>query len=376
MKLKFRLEDIYRYLLTVILWRITFIAPLSWISSARIIANQISHICAVLIIVLLIMYAVLKMKHPELYDFLSILIIICAYLSYKTVGDETFLYATILIVLARPFNIEKTLRLYFKNMAIMMSAIVIVLLLGLTNDKVVDFTYATGHSLGTGHPNVIAALVLNMTFLAVILYLRNNPTRAIILSMVMSVIVYIITASRTSSILLLLFAVVYLLLLVLEKTKTQWLMNVLKLAMIAIVGFSVYMMLNNGQIVGVSDTNFYVRFLQANRIFKTYGIHLWGSDIAFISISEAAQTGVSPVILDNGYLRILLYYGLVAFGIFVCGIAMLIHKVGKQKNYVLLLMVALFLAGGLMEKTVYSIQLNFSLLLIMPSIKGAFENQI
>ena len=374
MNFKIRLEDIYRYLLTAILWKVTFIAQLSWIAGARVVANQVSSLCTRLILFLVVIYIIFKsVKKPSLYDLATVAVLICAYLSYRVVDDDTFMYAAILVMLAKPFDIERTLKLYFKNMVLIIVSILIVLCLGLTNNKMVDFTYAVGYSLGTGHPNVIAALLLNTTLLGIALYLKNSPERSIVLSIIVAVVIYVITASRTSSILLLVFSIVYLLYLIMKKTKTQWIMNALKLTMVGVVAFSIYMMVNGGRAFGVNDTNFYVRFLQASRILKTYGIHLWGSNITFVSITEAAQTGVTPVILDNGYLRLLLYYGLVALVIFVVGIMTLIRKIGKQKDYILLLIVALFLAGGLMEKTVYSIQLNFTLILITTSIEDAFD---
>lgn len=375
MKLKFRLEDIYRYLLTVVLWKTTFVAPLSWITGARLVANQVSSICTLLILFLSIVYVILKViRYPSIYDLVAAMVLFCAYLSYKTVADETFLYAILLVILAKPFDIKRTLKLYYKNIILILVSILIVFFGGLTNDNIVNFTYSVGHSLGTGHPNVIAALILNATLLGIILHLWNKAKQAIALSLIVAVVIYVITASRTSSILLLVFAVIYSLYLIMQRTETQWIMNVLKLAMVTFIGFSLYMMVNNGQIFGFMDTNFYVRFVQANRIFNAYGIHLWGSDITFVSMLEATEAGVAPVILDNGYLRLLLYYGSVAFILFIIGIIVLIRKISKQKNYTMLLIIALFLAGGLMEKTVYSIQFNFSLLFITTSIDGMFEN--
>ena len=114
----------------------------------------------------------------------------------------------------------------------------------------------------------------------------------------------------------------------------------------------------------LADLTFATRFSSAYNIYQQYGIQAFGSDIEFVSSVVSAQTGKASVILDSAYLNLLLYRGFIATVLFAIALVLLFRKIGKKREYILLIIAALFVVDGLMEQNVFMIYCNFSLLYI------------
>lgn len=247
-----------------------------------------------------------------------------------------------------------------------MIAILILLFLGLTQNKVYNFSYGTGYSLGTGHSNNLALLILNLTLLWVYLNSEKNKYTIAAICIVVSALTWKITVSRTSTILLATFGIVYFLFYYMLKTNNKFLLHLLRILILGIICGAIYFMIggNTESILHIDDNNFAVRFLQAQNIYDRYGLSLWGNNIKFVSMAEAAITKEAVVILDNGLLRLLLFHGCACFGVFILGLVSLEASASRRKDYLLIVISVIFLITGLMEKSVYTLQMNFTLLLM------------
>ena len=80
-----------------------------------------------------------------------------------------------------------------------------------------------------------------------------------------------------------------------------------------------------------ADNIFTKRFSFANLCLKEYGISLFGQHIPFVNSFEAQTTEVTKLILDNAYMRVLLYDGLVP-GVLFLAIYYKALKYAFQKN--------------------------------------------
>ena len=69
---------------------------------------------------------------------------------------------------------------------------------GWVTNKTVDFVYAgTGNSLGMGHPNLAALMMLSLLLLLWYLWMKDHPIITAILSLPVALVVYLLTYSRT-----------------------------------------------------------------------------------------------------------------------------------------------------------------------------------
>ena len=68
------------------------------------------------------------------------------------------------------------------------------------------------------------------------------------------------------------------------------------------------------------------------------------------------------MILDSAYLNLLLYRGYIVTVLFAIAVVLLFRKIGKQREYILMIIAALFVVDGLMEQNVFMIYCNFTLM--------------
>jgi hypothetical protein len=364
---KIRKESLYYIALTIYMWSATIFTTLNWkpsLQRAFIIFGQYGKRVSITI---LLIYLVWEFSRKfVLWDVVGLFAMIAAFISYRTVYDDTFFMATVFVVCGMRISKRKALKCYYKNLFFCMIAILILLFLGLTQNEIYNFSYGTGYSLGTGHSNILALLILNLTLLWVYLNSEKNKYTIAAICIVVSALMWKITVSRTSTILLATFGIVYLLFYFMLKTNNKFLLHLLRVLILGIICGAIYFMIggNTESILNIGDHNFAVRFLQAKNIYDRYGLSLWGNNIKFVSMAEAAITKEAVVILDNGLLRLLLFHGCACFGVFILGLVSLEASASRRKDYLLIVISVIFLITGLMEKSVYTLQMNFTLLLM------------
>lgn len=309
-------------------------------------------------------------KKRTWHQLITVLIISCTLYSSSVIHSNALAYTAAFILLAPGIDYDEIVRAFYKAAFFSVALLILATIIGAVNDNQIRFTYATGvlygHTMGTSHPNNFAAYVMTTLFLW--LYMnrkRKSPAKLIGVDIIVGVIVFILTASRTSSIVILAFAVIYLLYEVMKKVNAERLINLLKLAIVAVFAVSIYLMNSMGQVGSngiLADLTFATRFSSAYNIYQQYGIQPFGSDIEFVSSVVSAQTGKSSVILDSAYLNLLLYRGYIVTVLFAIAVVLLFRKIGKQREYILMIIAALFVVDGLMEQNVFMIYCNFTLM--------------
>ena len=312
------------------------------------------------------------LKKRTWYQLISIVIIAYTAYSANIIHSNVLVYTAAFILLARGIDYEEIISAFYKVALFSVLLLVFATILGAVDDNQIRFAYAWGvlygHTMGTSHPNNFAAYVMTTLFLW-IYKSRDRKSSGILIcvDIVVGLIVFALTASRTSTIVILAFAVIYLLYEIMKKINVERVLNLLKLAIVAAFAVSIYLMNATNQFgtTGIlADFTFTTRFSSAYNIYQQYGIHPFGSDIEFVSSVVSAQTGKASVILDSAYLNLILYRGYIATILFVVAMILLFRKIGKQKNYILMIIAALFVVDGLMEQNVFMIYCNFSLIYI------------
>ena len=367
MKITIKKESIYYSALSLYLWSAIIFTTLNWTDSLEQIFITVGQCCKMISVCLLFLFCIWKFKKRiRFFDVIGICAIVAAFISYRTVYDDIFFMTVLFVVCGMGLESEKVLNCYYKNLLLCIISIVLLFICRVTENKIFMFSYGTGYSLGTGHSNVIAGLLLNLILLWIYKSSKKNKYVILGICLIGGILVWFITASRTSSILLGAFGIVYFLICLTMNKDNKILLYILRIIILGIIGGALYLLFwqNPESILGIDDKNFVVRLLQAKNIYNQYGLTMWGSNIKFVSMAEAAITKEAVVILDNGILRLLLYYGCVCFGIFILGLICLVRNASKRKDFLLIVMCIIFLLAGLMEKSVYTLQLNFTLLLI------------
>ncbi|MDO5325199.1 MAG: hypothetical protein Q4G00_00620 [Clostridia bacterium] len=288
------------------------------------------------------------------------------------IRDTALLYSGIMILLARDLDTDKLLSALKKAVGAALALLLIGHFLGLTISQPVNFSYGMGYSMGMAHPNNFSAAV--GTYLLLWAYLRREKPfwkTALILEAI-GYLTFRFTLSRTSWIILLLYPAAYLFLRLPYRVRGEWLIRLIYLEFFALMAVSVFLMLysENSRVLPVffGDQNYLARFTSAMNLYRKHGVHLFGSFIEYRSLHTALQTGQEAVILDSAYLYLLIGQGASTLLLFLILISKAVQRLIRKRQFVLLAILALYLASGMMERYMLYSYMNFPLLAAMGSL--------
>ncbi len=288
------------------------------------------------------------------------------------IRDTALLYSGIMILLARDLDTDKLLSALKKAVGAALALLLIGHFLGLTISQPVNFSYGMGYSMGMAHPNNFSAAV--GTYLLLWAYLRREKPfwkTALILEAI-GYLTFRFTLSRTSWIILLLYPAAYLFLRLPYRVRGEWLIRLIYLEFFALMAVSVFLMLysENSRVLPVffGDQNYLARFTSAMNLYRKHGVHLFGSFIEYRSLRTALQTGQEAVILDSAYLYLLIGQGASTLLLFLILISKAVQRLIRKRQFVLLAILALYLASGMMERYMLYSYMNFPLLAAMGNL--------
>lgn len=105
----------------------------------------------------------------------------------------------------------------------------------------------------------------------------------------------------------------------------------------------------------------------ANQCLNDHGLSVFGKDLPFISSMEAQVSNKRKLILDNSYMRALLFYGIVPGSIYLYTCYCAIRNAVRRKQSALFLCLTLFFIYGFSERYMLDINYNFPLLIACQS---------
>lgn len=114
---------------------------------------------------------------------------------------------------------------------------------------------------------------------------------------------------------------------------------------------------NNSLMININEVitgrlNFIVQF------FKEYKITAFGNEIIIIGTKQSSEMGLKPWILDNAYSLILLRYGIIAFTMIGVYLNLFFKKAYENKDYMVILIMIIFLFFGLLENGMFKVEYN------------------
>ncbi len=226
---------------------------------------------------------------------------------------------------------------------------------GWVADQPVTFDYAgTGYSLGMGHPNLAALIMLSMLLLVWYLWLKDHPIITAIIFLPVAIGVYLITYSRTGAICIALlpFFCLYRILLLKKGLKKGFILPSLLPAASTI--FSIVAIFAIPKVQYEKGHTFIIRFVDPYWLLRDHGLAIFGS----------SEIDPSVKILDNLFCHLMIYYGALALVLIIAMLFWTAWKYYKQEQYAELMILGLFMIYSVMENAMIHMPYGFALLLL------------
>lgn len=363
-------SDIYILAFQLYLIRIFLCVFVNWDDRYINAVNAISHYLFIAVFLMFIVMVILSIDMIDAGWFAGLLLAGGLLLFLYYLNRHTDLLMTVLFsMFAYGVSARSIIKTHFWTTLIILVIILTLWRLGVVKDKVEYFKYGTGRSLGTNHPNGLAAIVLALIVSWEIVYNQAQINIKLILTCaVLATLTWSITKSRTSLYLMIMLPFLLALVQIIQTVHSEKILWFVGSAAALLLVGSVYLMLRTDLHNASVDSNFMYRFSSPYYLYKRYGIHLIGGEIEYISLQQARITGQSATFIDSTYLYMLIYNGIIPTIILLvlCGwIGRRCYLLGAHS---LLAIFAVFLIQGLMENMMYKVAYNITFVLAFANI--------
>lgn len=282
-------------------------------------------------------------------------------------GDFTLLKLFIVIIAAKDADMRKFVKVFalIKGTAVLLTLLLwrigILEALYYQDDKVGYY-----NTYGFCHRNVLGANVAILCLAWFYLRYRRLKVQDVVIWSMIAALSYRLVASRTSLLIMVLtIAGVYLF-----QKKEQLIMGFSHTRRIVLWGFIAVIVLCIICTIFYVRYNFFWEFIDkiftkrirfAHYCFKEYGLSLFGQRIPFVSSIQAQTGDVDKLILDNAYMRALLYYGIIPGALYLAGYFKVLDMSLRKKDCALLVSLVIFAVYGLSERYMLDICYQFPL---------------
>ena len=294
--------------------------------------------------------------------------------------ENKLIYSAAFILLARDIPYIRIVRLFYRTALCSLIVLILAQTVGFTNPSAMDLEYSLGYSMGMPHPNGFASTVTVMLFSWAYLHRWQRRSTVLLTVLAVAFLTYWYTISRTALVISLVYCPALVLYDLLNQFHAGHAVKIIRLGFAVLLVSSVWLMLNSEAVferLGLqNDAGFSAllsalnRFANASALYEQNGLRLFRSYIEFRSLRVALLTNQEAVILDSAYLYLVISQGIAAtvimFGLFAQAMRAQIRK----KQYVLLIIMGVFMLSGLMERFVLDATMNFTLLSAFSALKA------
>ena len=328
----------------------------------------------VLFIIKKLLYLVLLAKivflsYGRIKELLGIVIILAVvFVCFMKSGDFLLMELFIVIIAAKDVEINRIINcfLWIKGASIILT------LGGWKAGFIPTLYYKNGsgyyNTLGFCHRNVLGANMVILCLLWFFIRYRELKKQDIFLWLVLSFITFRLAYSKGSFIIMILISVSVFAF----RSMEDWIMEssfaykCIIFSFIALIIISVI-----GTVFFDSGRNFWrelnsiftLRFSSANYCYSKYGISLFGQKIPFVNSLRAQISGITKLILDNSYARLILYYGLVPGSMFLFIYIKAIRQAYLHRNGAIITCLLIMAVYGLAERYMLDIYYQFPLII-------------
>ena len=228
------------------------------------------------------------------------------------------------------------------------------LAVGWVNNLTLSFEYAASvPTFGMSHPNLIALVLFTVFILIWYLWLADRYLLTLLIFWISAGGIWYLTRCRTILLVMGVFPLLYLIVRYLLKKGNTKVFRLLICFPVFFAMLSVVCMYwLPTQLLFSTNGNFFLRFSYPWRVVSQYGLSLFGG---------APQVDI----IDNVFLHILVYYGIVPFVLITGLLTWVTYRYWKNQQFNELLLLAIFIVYSFMENAMIHMPFGFSALLVM-----------
>lgn len=335
--------------------------------------NSITNYLVLMLLVLhIIFFQKYKMKEIIIIAVISIPMIISAVLS----SAFSLLSAWLFVVAAKNTEFEKIIKTAYKVLCIMIPIVIVMRFLNVIEDYTTSRGGIIRYSLGFSHPNQLGLRIFQL--IVCHLFVNRNKLRKYdyCLIIALSIFSYLVPNSQTSYISMMILTILLLIYTIIEERSKiltavfgkallilSALFNILSICW-SIINVKEFRILNQ------INTLLSTRFSNCHKVFQIYGIPLFGQQV-YIFEDERKTIGIlNKLYLDNGYMVLLLRYGLIAYIIFSVGYLYVMSYLKDRKQYFIVIVLFVYALYGVMENGIFMISHNIFLIIFADVLYG------
>ena len=294
----------------------------------------------------------------------SVPLIISAAISTKF----SLLSAWMFIIASKKTDFEKIIRIAYKILCIMIPLVIILHFMGIIDDRITMRGGMLRHSMGFAHPNQFGLRLFQ--FIACHLYIHRNMLKLydFFIAIVIMFIAYYIPNSQTSYICIFLLILLLLVLKICQRYNQTILELYGKILLFFATAFNFFSVcwslidVKKNRILQQIDLGLSLRFSSCYKVFHLYGISVLGQRI-YASEEDRKMVGMTgKLYLDNGYVTLLLRYGVIAYGIFSACYLFAMWYFKSRNQYFLFVILFVYALYGIMENGIYMVTHNIFLI--------------
>ena len=285
-------------------------------------------------------------------------------------GDQIINLSALAITASCDTNVRVTLRIYA---SVFLAFIVIAFFsyfMGWAEDIQRHRWGMTGHSWGFNGPARPSFILMALTMVWLLLFeahsvLQNKrghllPEKhlLVLFTFSMAILIFFLNKRLSEPICLLLLPLVYLLF-----QKKPAFMRWIWLMPLACLLISVFLAWWYGP--GYGSTTFESRFSIARMIFDRDGLTLFGQDCGLVGYKTAWKHNITPIALDNSYMRLFLLNGVIVGSVVFILWSILLYRIGRMKNSLLASFGVVMSVWFIMESVVFNVHHNFLLFYLL-----------
>ena len=308
-------------------------------------------------------------------------VLFLAVLSKIFTGSDFIFSLGMLILASMNINTEKLIRIDIKFKFVLIVLVSILYFLGMTS---VYLHYRDGvvrHSMGFSNPNLFS----NYVFSVVVeyIFIRRNKLNIwdFLFALIGVVLINYFASSRTQMFCLIIFVSM----LSIFKTKLGTKMHdnkvirfILRNSFAIMFVFSLCIAvayLNNFEPLQKMDTITAGRISSSAELFMDEEVSLFGRTGRYFNNEDSENTNSQSIALDNVYMYLLNVYGVVP-SLFICMCMNKYMRYYMQKEFILAMIMFIFIIGGLMEHVCLEVPFNIFLLYFSRIIRSDSSNKM
>ena len=309
------------------------------------------------------------------------LALICSLISW-IISDSNILAILILfIIAAKNIKFENIIKYDFKIRLVLTLIVLLLYALNLTeNHYVYRDNGEVRSSMGFSHPNTFGIYIFLLCAEYIYLNYKKMTWKSYLIILVVDILLIYFADSRASAIAIILLLIGAALCKVTKNKiiENKIVKNILPFLFIIFTIISIILCIlydPKNPVMDKIDNLLSGRINLAKDYLNDYDINLFGNKLEIVSTYEAKSTGEKARVLDNGYINVILQYGIINYAFLAIMLYIAMKNALSEKNYILCIIMAIYIIVGMLENGSFTLYKNTFLLYISNAIYMLSKNE-